>query len=288
MRNYIRSHFDDEILVPRRKQPFSRLHEKALLKVLELRAVSNWSVAAHEMWHWMLAFGRCTGARKSELCAGGKWFSRASLTWYLKGRKLRPTPENIAKADRLEIRLVASKSDPFNMNWGGCLMTFDVVPGEHMSIALALRDLELKYPAPSEKRAHYPLFFDVDAAALASDDCPPPVAASWVTSRFATLMKLAIGPEQAATRSWHSWRVTLACSLRAAVDPDHPDGRSLDLVKLFGRWRSDAAVKLYARLTPDAYARHVCFAARRRGAPHRSWRSRGYGQRRPHDLHPGG
>ena len=167
-------------------------------------------------------------------------------------------------------------------------MTFDVVPGEHMSIALALRDLELKYPAPSEKRAHYPLFFDVDAAALASDDCPPPVAASWVTSRFATLMNLAIGPEQAATRSWHSWRVTLACSLRAAVDPDHPDGRSLDLVKLFGRWRSDAAVKLYARLTPDAYARHVCFAARRRGAPHRSWRSRGYGQRRPHDLHPGG
>ena len=47
LRNYIRSHFDDEILVPRRKQPFSRLHEKALLKVLELRAVSNWSVAAH-------------------------------------------------------------------------------------------------------------------------------------------------------------------------------------------------------------------------------------------------
>ena len=34
------------------------------------------------------------------------------------------------------------------------------------------------------------------------------------------------------------------------------------MVKLFGRWRSDAAVKLYARLTPDAYARHVSASLR--------------------------
>ena len=262
LRSYIRRHFDDEILAPRRKQPFSRAHEKALLNVLLFHSVPGWTVAEHEMWHRMLAFARCTGARKAELCAGGKWFSRASLTWYLKGRKLHPTPENIARADRLEIRPVASKSDPFNMNWGGCVMTFDIIPGEHMSIALALQALELKYPAPQGKRAHYPLFFDVTAASGDPDECPPPVAASWVTARFAKLMSLAIGSEQAAARSWHSWRVTLACSLRAAVDPDHPDGRSLDLVKLFGRWRSDAAVKIYARLTPDAYARHVSASLR--------------------------
>ena len=262
LRNYIRGAFDDEILVPRRKQPFSRAHEKALLKVLTLRLVSDWSEGAHEMMEWMLAFARCSGARKAELCAGGKWFSRASLTWYLNGRKLRPTPENIAKADRLEIRPVASKSDPFNMNWGGCVMTFDLIAGEHMSVALAMRALELKYPVPEERRAHFPLFFDADSAEAGADDCPSPVTASWLTGRFAVLMRIAIGPEQAAARSWHSWRVTLACSLRAAVDGEHPDGRSLDLVKLFGRWRSDAAVKLYARLTPDAYARHVSASLR--------------------------
>ena len=33
-------------------------------------------------------------------------------------------------------------------------------------------------------------------------------------------------------------------------------------LKLFGRWRSDAAVKLYARLTPDAYARHISASLR--------------------------
>ena len=46
-------------------------------------------------------------------------------------------------------------------------------------------------------------------------------------------------------------------SLRAARDEKHPDGRSLTLVKVFGRWRSDSAVKLYGRLDPDAYAGHV-------------------------------
>ena len=66
-----------------------------------------------------------------------------------------------------------------------------------------------------------------------------------------------MSPEDAEKRSWHSWRVTLACSLRAARDEKHPDGRSLTLVKVFGRWRSDSAVELYGRLDPDAYAGHV-------------------------------
>ena len=141
-------------------------------------------------------------------------------------------------------------------------MTFDVVEGEHMSVALAMRELELCYPVPPDKRAGYPLFFDTDAHAASPDGCPCPVGASQLTARFAAVMAFAIGPDQAAERSWHSWRVTLACALRAAVDAQHPDGRSLDIVKLFGRWRSDAAVKLYARLTPDAYAKHVSASLR--------------------------
>lgn len=59
-----------------------------------------------------------------------------------------------------------------------------------------------------------------------------------------------------------SWRVTLACTLRAAIDKDHPDGRSMELVKVFGRWRSDSAVDLYRRITRDAYASHVSASLR--------------------------
>ena len=34
LRNYVRSTFDDEILVPKRKQPFSRAHEVAIMSTL--------------------------------------------------------------------------------------------------------------------------------------------------------------------------------------------------------------------------------------------------------------
>ena len=261
LRNYVRQTFDDEVLVPRRKQPFSRAHEMTIMSTLRNREVPGWSPREHDMMEWEICFTRCVGARKAELCANGKWFSRASLTWFLKGRKLHPTPENIRRADRLQITPVASKSDPFNMNWGGCVMTFNVTPGEHMSVAVAMQRLEATYPVPPNERSGYPLFFDVGALDE-SDQCPAPVSSSWLTRRFETLLKLAIGPGQAAERSWHSWRVTLACSLRSAVDSEHPDGRGLDVIKLFGRWRSDAAVKLYARLTPDAYAEHVSASLR--------------------------
>ena len=260
LRNYVRSTFDDEILVPKRKQPFSRAHEVTIMSTLRHREVPGWSPRDHDMLEWEVCFSRCVGARKAELCDGGKWFSRASLTWFLKGRKLKPTPENIRRADRLQITPVASKADPFNMNWGGCVMTFDVIPGEHMSVAIAMQQLELAYPVNESDRSRFPLFFDVGAYEVSQ--CPTPVSASWLTRRFETLLKLAIGPDQAAERSWHSWRVTLACALRAAVDAEHPDGRGLDVIKLFGRWRSDAAVKLYARLTPDAYAKHVSASLR--------------------------
>ena len=262
LRNYVRATFDDEILVPKRKQPlFSRQHECCILSTLRHRDVPGWSSQDHDMLEWEICFSRCVGARKAELCAGGKWFSRASLKWFLKGRELEPTLENIRRADRLQITPVASKSDPFNMNWGGCVMTFDVVHGEHMSVAIAMQRLEAAYPVPPHERAGYPLFFDVGAL-RSSEGPPPPVSSSWLTRRFEALLKIAIGPAQAAERSWHSWRVTLACALRAAVDADHPDGRGLDVIKLFGRWRSDAAVKLYARLTPDAYAKHVSASLR--------------------------
>ena len=133
-------------------------------------------------------------------------------------------------------------------------MWFDLVPGQHMSVALALQDLELRYPCPPELRDQYPLIFDPEHAALPT---PPAVSRAWLDHKLRAILVRVMSPEEADQRSWHSWRVTLACSLRAARDAKHPDGRSLALVKVFGRWRSDSAVELYGRLDPDAYAGHV-------------------------------
>ena len=264
LRSFVRNSFDDEVLVPRRKQPFSRAQERALLSILLHSHVESWTPRMHRMLRWAIAFGRCTGARKAELCADGgpKYFSRASLRWYVGDALVAPTPENIARATRLCIVPTASKSDPFNIHWGACWMWFDVREGEHMSVALAMRELELAYPCAPTKRGDYPLLFDVDAWQGSAATSPPPVQRAWLTSRFDKLMAQAIGAGAKAERSWHSWRVTLACSLRAAIDDEHPDGRSIELVKVFGRWRSDSAVDLYRRITRDAYASHVSASLR--------------------------
>ena len=138
-------------------------------------------------------------------------------------------------------------------------MWFALVEGQHMSVALALRDMELRYPCAPEARATYPLVFD---PAHATQSPPPAVSRAWLDHKFRSLLSLAMNPEDAEKRSWHSWRVTLACALRAAVDAEHPDGRPLDLIKVFGRWRSDDAVKIYGRLRNDEYARHVSASLR--------------------------
>ena len=254
-RNHVAA-YGDEVLAPERKRPFFRKHELAMLALLDSRAIATWTPALHDCIRGAVCFARCTGARKAELTADGgcHFYSRAHLTWYHGNTPLAPTPSNIRRATRLRIRPAASKADPFNIHWGSLEMWFDVVEGQHMSVALALRDMELRYPCAPEVRSTYPLVFD---PAHAAQSPPPAVSRAWLNHKFSSLLSLAMSPEDAEKRSWHSWRVTLACSLRAARDERHPDGRSLTLVKVFGRWRSDSAVELYGRLDPDAYAGHV-------------------------------
>ena len=260
LRNYVAA-YGDEVLAPNRKRPFSRDQELKLLALLRSGAMPKWGAALHDMLEMAIAFSRCTAARKAELCADDNphCFKRANLTWFINGVEVTPTLENIRRATRLRVRPAASKADPFNLYWGGIFMWFDLILGEHMSIALALQKLELDYPCPPSRRKEYPLLFDPEAAPA---DVPKPVSRAWLSTRFGLLMVAALGEDAAALRSWHSWRVTLACALRAAVDAEHPDGRSLDLIKVFGRWRSDDAVKIYGRLRNDEYARHVSASLR--------------------------
>ena len=255
MRNHVAA-YRDEVLAPERKRPYFRKHETAMLALLDTKGVASWSPALHNTMRWAVCFARCTGARKAELTADGgcHFYTRGHLTWYCGNTPLPPTPDAIRRATRLRIRPAASKADPFNIHWGSLEMWFDVIPGQHMSVALALRELELRHPCPPELRNEYPLIFDPEHAALTT---PPAVSRAWLDHKLRIILAHVMSPGEAEVRSWHSWRVTLACSLRAARDAKHPDGRSLALVKVFGRWRSDSAVELYGRLDPDAYAGHV-------------------------------
>ena len=212
--------FGDDVLSPNRKAPFSRAQEKAMLAMLEARAIPGWTPAMHDMLIFGMAFARCTAARKGELCADNAHpFTRAHFTWFIGDVAVEATPENIRRATRLRITPAASKADPFNIYWGGIHMWFDLIEGEHFSVALAMQRLELKYPCAKGDRDTFPVIFNPDASYISA---PQPVSAAWLTLHFKVLMDAAIGADAAALRSWHSWRITLACSLRAAVDAKHP------------------------------------------------------------------
>ena len=57
---------------------------------------------------------------------------------------------------------------------------------------------------------------------------------------------LKVAPEQARKHSWHSYRIRLACKLRAAKKDDHT-------IQACVRWRSTKALDIYARFEPKFY-----------------------------------
>ena len=54
--------------------------------------------------------------------------------------------------------------------------------------------------------------------------------------------------------SMHSWRIYLACALLAA-------GASNGTIQAMLRWRSDEALKIYARINDSTYADHLAQAS---------------------------
>ena len=68
------------------------------------------------------------------------------------------------------------------------------------------------------------------------------------------LLAAGVSPEQASTLSMHSWRIYLACALLAA-------GASTSQILSMLRWRSDEALRLYARLNDSDYATWLDAAA---------------------------
>ena len=68
------------------------------------------------------------------------------------------------------------------------------------------------------------------------------------------LLAAGVSPELAKTYSMHSWRIYLACALLAK-------GASTAQILSMLRWRSEEALRLYARLNDTTYATRLDTAA---------------------------
>ena len=190
-----------------------------------------------------------TGFRSSEVAMRTanthtlKRLSRWHLRWRIGGVLVHdPTPEqlrNLKAGDFAILIPPTSKADQFGMEWGPHPIWLRVDPGEAVNAALALAKLELAHPVATADRRATPLFVTGAKTGITQEQ---------LREDFKCRLTLKFPTEAASGEvTLHSFRVYLACCLLELK-------RSTDEIKALLRWKSDEALRVYARLNAHAYA----------------------------------
>lgn len=104
--------------------------------------------------------------------------------------------------------------------------------GSPRCAAGAIRDIEMERACRGTERRSMPLFADENGA---------PYTYYALNRWLQQLLTALIGPAAAAAFSWHSFRIELACLLRAAGCPD-------SVIQLMCRWKCPDSVQKYAQI----------------------------------------
>ena len=250
LRVYIETH-GPEALIPHRKEPLTLdiitgmlAQEGGKLGRVPLDWARPEMQSLRAMFHTLAQ----TGFRKSEVSLhpkvrfGPHHLSMANCTWLIGGTIYKSiTPAlagRLAAGDFALLRPPPSKSDQFSLHWGASTI---YLPWQPPSVAIcAARELareELRRGIAEDKRREAPLF--VSAAG-------GPWRHEALNTVFHHLIVRVVGTARAAHYSMHSWRVYLACALLAA-------GASSGTIQSMLRWRSDDALRIYARINDSKY-----------------------------------
>ena len=114
--------------------------------------------------------------------------------------------------------------------------------------ARRLRDAELRTPCRGDARATTPLFARPGGVLLTH---------SYMDPILSSVLEYTIGREEAAKYSWHSFRIGLACALRAAGCPP-------DVVQLICRWMCAESLRIYSL---KGISEHAHWISRAEAAP---------------------
>ena len=250
-----------EALQPRRKEPLTNAIVVALL-TLPTGTVVGSTAVDYARLEWIslraqYAVHAQTGMRKSETCIpngrafGKKHLSRANLAWKIGGVFVRdPSRVQLAalrEGDFAVLIVAPSKADQHGLHWGQAPIYLPYHARDDICAARALAALELAWELHGAERRTSPLF-------VAGDD-KRPVTLSQAERRFDEMLAAVHVPvERRRTFSMHSWRVYLACALLARGAPP-------TVIQSMLRWRSDEALRIYARLNDVEYATWLDVAA---------------------------
>ena len=136
------------------------------------------------------------------------------------------------------LRPPPSKADPFSLHWGPCTIYLRFSATEVINAARELAREEIRRRVPLSERESAPLFVKADGGAWRHAE---------LAKTFDDIMVAVRGPARAAQVSMHSWRVYLACALLSK-------GASFATIQTMLRWRSEDALRIYARINNFAYA----------------------------------
>ena len=257
----------DDAFVPARKQPFSTAHLLAIIAALTSAAgmITRWPAVLCAAVLTAFCYAISTGARKDEWTAtfeGDTFVRRANFSWVDdKGADLPSTPANIASRRNghlLRGRSAPSKCDRLNIEWGGRDMWFRLDDSNPLNFAWRWQQWELEYPCPMGERHRWPAFSP-------SGDATP-FTGKRAEGCLNAVMDAVMTAAEAALRTWHSARITLATRLFARRGAAQGAARGIardeveGVIQSLVRWKTPEAMRIYARMEPEQYADYVDMA----------------------------
>ena len=233
----------------KRKEPFNQSTMHRLVSVPEgtrLHTVTMYQ--ASKEWrsiNLLIHIMAQTGLRLADALK----LNRNSASYHFRNKNL-PTllPEMLAMlgpTDYAQLSPGATKSDPLGKHFANFPSYLPYKKRVDVCAARALAHFEANFPVPVAQRKRTPLFADSDGVRLSRPKLEKVLDA---------LLRLDGMNCDPAVHSWHSFRITLACQLKAA-------GADAHMIKSMCRWVSDESLRRYARDNRQEYARLLDAAA---------------------------
>jgi hypothetical protein len=236
--NHGQSAFD-----PNRKAPYTN-EQLAAICLLPRGTVLDGVVVSHECRKWrslelLVHYLAQTGMRKADALN----LNIDSVVFEYRGHKLTHIDRRVV--DALDSTCWAigkpgkSKSDPLGKHWAPFPVYLPVIFNAPVNAAKQLYQYYADFPVGAEERKSTPLFTDENGVRLTT---------SFLAAALKSIFK-ALPPAMGlspTTHSWHSFRIHLACALKAA-------GADNDRIKSMVRWVSDDSLNIYARDNRDVY-----------------------------------
>ena len=202
----------------------------------------------------LAAFTGCRAAEamapnSDDYCDGPseKRYRRDNVSWRINGVIYAdPTTQQllcmVPERDGCVVIPPPSKSDPFGLFFSSHPIHLLWDPNDPGNACDWLLRIELRYPLHGGARSRHALFF--------RDEKLTPMTQSTLDTYLHHLLCLYLTEEDARKRSFHSFRIGLACCLRASGCPD-------SIIQALCRWRSPESIPIYGRLNAEARSSYL-------------------------------